>query len=45
MMFETELTVKHAPKDQVHEFTWPVIFFTTQVMPNMLVFFTHMHIL
>ena len=25
-MFETELTVKHALKDQVHEFTWPVIF-------------------
>ena len=42
-MFETELTVKHAPKDQVHEFTCPVIFFTTQVMPNMLVFFTHAH--
>lgn len=44
VMFETELAVKHTPQDgtRIHIACY---LFTVQVMPHLLVFFTHMHIL
>ena len=43
-MFETELAVKHTPQDgtRIHIAFY---LFTVQVMPYLLVFLTHMHIL
>ena len=43
-MFETELAVKHTPQDgtRIH---MTFSFFTVQVVPHLLVFLTHMHIL